>query len=317
MIREGPDVSVVLPTDSYDTVRAMLSHLRAQAASDRLEIVLVAPAGAGFERTPRDGFFDLRVVEVDRVEWLPRARARGIQAARAPVVVLAETHAYPQPGWAEALLAAHRGPWTVVSPTFVNANPGSMISWANLFMDYGPCVEVREPGPRDGVPGHNSSYRRAALLEYGDALEDMLRSDTLLLQDLRRQGHRFYIEPAARIAHLNVSRPSSWLVERFLAGRAFAALRARPWSRARRLAYAAASPLIPLVRARRLLRDVRRAGLAQRLLPRLLPALVVGLVVSAAGELCGYTLGTGAPDRLYEMELHKVRHLRRGEREPG
>jgi GT2 family glycosyltransferase len=130
----------------------------------------------------------------------------------------------------------------------------------------------------------------------------MLRSDTLLLRDLRRQGHRFYLEPAARIAHLNVSRLSSWLVERFLAGRAFAALRARPWSRARRLAYAAAAPLIPLVRAHRILRTcaapVSRSSTARA------PALVVGLVVSAAGGLRARPRHR-APDRLYEMELKR------------
>lgn len=37
-----PELSVVLPTDDYETIRPVIERLRAQTIRDRLEIVLVA-----------------------------------------------------------------------------------------------------------------------------------------------------------------------------------------------------------------------------------------------------------------------------------
>ena len=311
----APALSVVLPTDAPATVRAMLDHLGAQTGAERMEVVLVAPPGVTTAAS-RERVFDVRVVEIADVANLPCARAAGIRAARAPLVVLAETHAYPQAGWLEATLEAARGGWTIVAPTFVNANPDRATSWASLLMDYGPWVAVREGGEWSDVPGHNSAYRRDALLAYGDRLEAMLRSDTLLVDDLRRRGHRFALEPRARIAHLNVTSRSSWLRERWVGGRTFAALRARPWSVARRAGYVLGAALIPLVRAHRILRDVHRVDPTGRLARRIAPALGLALVVSAAGELWGYLTGGSDEARLFEMELHKARYLAGGDREP-
>ncbi len=309
-----PAISVVLPTDTYATVRDVLAHIRRQSIGNRLELVIVtsSPAGLELEGGERDTLHSVRVVE-STLDSMPRARARGIDAARAPVVVLAETHAFPDPEYAEALLDTHRGPWAVVGPAMCNANPDSLLSWASLFLDYGPWIERKERGPMADVPAHNGSYKRAALLEYGDRLEEMLESDTVLNADLRDRGHRLFLEPRARVYHLNVSRPGPWVVERFLAGRAFAASRARSWAASRRLAYAVGSPLIPLVRLSRILPQIRASGRAPELLPRLLPALVGALAFSAFGELLGYAFGAGgAPRRLYEIELHRQRYTRAG-----
>ena len=60
---------------------------------------------------------------VRSVNHLPEARAAGVRAASAPIVFIGETHSYPQPGWAEALLTAFEGPWAAVVPAIGNANP--------------------------------------------------------------------------------------------------------------------------------------------------------------------------------------------------
>ena len=103
-------------------------------------------------------------------------------------------------------------------------------------------------------------------------------------------------------------------VERSAAGRAYAASRAEGWPAWRRAVYACGSPLIPLVRGRRVLRDIRRTGRSAELLPRILPALTLGLTLSALGELAGYALGPGGASRLIgEMELRRMPHVRRGD----
>jgi hypothetical protein len=138
----------------------------------------------------------------------------------------------------------------------------------------------------------------------------LLEAELVLQGDLRRRGHRLWLEPRARLAHLNVSRSSSWLAERFWTGRFFAAARSHGWPPGKRLLYVAGSPLIPLVRARRLA-PVRRRCARRGPLPRLFgPALVLALAVSAVGELVGYLLGPGGSKaELTRIELYRERYV--------
>ena len=312
MTATPPEITVVLPTDSYETARRVIAHLRSQSARDRLELVLVTPSREHFvlPAAACEGLHSVRVVESD-LDLLPRARAVGIRAANAPVVVLAETHAYPDPDYAQALIDAHRESWAVVGPAMLNANPDSMLAWAALFLDYGPWVDAKQTGPMVDVPAHNGAYKRAVLLEYGPKLEEMLDSDPVLNADLRSRGYRLYLEARARTYHLNVSKIQACGIERIVAGRAFAASRAKAWPTVRRAGYALGSPLIPVVRLLRTVGYVRTSGLAGQLLPELLPALMFALLASAFGELLGYAFGAGNARRLmYEIELHRERYVR-------
>lgn len=161
----------------------------------------------------------------------------------------------------------------------------------------------------DDLPGRNSSYKRALLLEYGTELEAMLEMETILHWDLRAKGHQLYLEPAAKTYHQNITRLSPFLREQFYVGRVFAASRARRWSPCWRLLYIGGAPLIPPIRLWRILCELRRSGWARPLLPGILPALITGLVVSAVGEMIGYALGAGhASQRLCVLEFHRDQH---------
>lgn len=103
------------------------------------------------------------------------------------------------------------------------------------MIGYGPWIEPTLAGQASFLPGHNSRYKRAVLLEYGDQLEDMLVSETVMHLDLCRKGYRLYIESSARAAHVNFSLLSSWLPVQLYSGRVFAGSRARNWSLLRRL----------------------------------------------------------------------------------
>lgn len=278
--------------------------------------MVVAPEGdLALDSDELAGLHSHVVVGVGDIQSLSWARAPGICAARAPVVALAESHCFPEPEWAERFLAAHEDGWAAVGPAIVNANPASVVSWINLLIDYGPWLGPTPGGELDDLPGHNSSYKRDVLLEFGDRLPTMLEAETIMHDDLRARGHRLYQEPEALAAHLNVTRTSSWIGERFQTGRRFASARSYSWPAWRRALYAAGSPLIPLVRLRRLLRDVRRAGIGRDLRGYGYPLLALALALSAGGELVGYALGSG--DSMYALsriELHKERHVSAAER---
>lgn len=309
---------IILTPDCYQTIRKTISYLRAQTARDQLEIIIVTSSANGLmeDETELAKFHKVRVVEIGPMNSTPGARAAGVRHAAAPVVAFAEDHSYPDPHWAEALIAAHRGPWAAVGPAMCNANPHSTLSWVNLALEYGPWLDPVPGGPVDHLPGHNSSYKRDLLLAYGSQLEAMLEAESVLHWDLRAKGHRLYLEPTAKTFHLSYSLPSATLPLRFLGGRLFASSRARLWTRLRRLLYGLASPLIPLVRAPRVLRDLRRAGQLRHLLPRVLPVLTVALAIDAAGEMIGYLFGSGQTMRtLSEMEFHRHRYLSEKDRQ--
>ncbi len=308
----APAMSVVIAADRYETIRRTVRHLRAQSVRHRLELVIVTPSAAALDLARGDlaEFAAHQVVEVPSIIPLALALAAGVRRAVAPIVAMAESHAFPGAGWAEALIKAHEEPWAGVAPVIGNANPATLTSWANLFLDYGGCVEPRAVGAVDYLPGHNASYKRHLLLACGDELEAMMEAEILLHWALRAKGHRLYLDPTIRTFHLNVTRTASWLPERYYTGRRFAATRALLWPAWCRALYAAASPLIPLVRLPRVLREIRRSTRSGELLPAVIPALIAGLALSSFGEMVGYALGAGdATARLARMELHKVDHV--------
>ncbi len=317
----APDLSVVLATPfRYETIARTMAHLRAQSARDRLEIVIVAPSRESMRvpATEVRGFWGVQLVEVGSITSPGPARAAGILRACAPVVALAEDHSYPAPGWAAALIAAHRGPSAVVGPAIANGNPGSATSWATLVMHWTAWMAPGTAGVVDTLPWHNSAYKRDLLLRYGPRLGEMLELEGFLHADLRASGHRLYLEPAALTAHVNISRPSCYLRDQWLSGRLFAATRVRRgrWSPLRRLLYSAGAPLIPVLRLWRIRRDLRHSAQRRGLLRRILPALVAGLTVYTVGEVIGYTFGA-SPDvlrRRGDLEFDRQRFLTDRER---
>jgi GT2 family glycosyltransferase len=308
-----PEMSIVIVTpDRYETIRRTILHLRSQKARDLLEVVIVAPSKdeLGLIESEVKDFLQCCIVEVGPIHSTAKARAAGIRQASAPVIALVEDHSYPCPGWAETLIAAHRQPWAAVGPVVCNANPGSLTSWTNLLLEYGPWLDPREAKSVDHLPGHNATYKRSHLLAYGPELEAMLEAESILHWDLRAKGYELYLEPEAKTSHLNFSSILSSIPLRFYAGRLFASTRARHWSLFRRFFYFTSSPLIPLVRLLRIIRELRRPGRPRNLLPSILPALVIGLILDGAGEMIGYVFGGGnAMVKLSDMEFHRYRYL--------
>ena len=309
---ESPALSVVLATDVYETIEPVVRALRAQTVHAELEIVLVSPDPGPLETRAAqlDDFAAVRVVEIDSLVPLASARAAGVRSATAPIVYVGETHVFPEPGWAEALINAHAGPWGAVVPGFGNANPGGALSWAAFLGDYGAWLSVLPQCELTWAPTYNTAYKRAALLKL-EPLETMLTTGDALIVALRASGGRFAFEPSARVMHANVARPHDWTVERYVGGLLTAHSRSQDWSWGRRLAYAAASPLIPIVclaRVRRGVAATRRTGAISR---GTYPALVAGAFISAAGELVGYLGGSvkSAERRMSEYEIHKLRYL--------
>lgn len=300
----------MVTNSDYEACRTAIGFLKQQTALDHLELILVAPSRAALRLDEADveGFPFLQVVEVEGLPSTGIALAAGVRAARADWVNYCEEHSYPEPGWAEALIAPQQGPWAMVGSAMSNANPGTYTSWAALLGEFGPVVVPVESGEIHYLGPHHASYRRDLLLAFGDMLEPLLEFEAALHDALRAQGHRLYLAADAVSSHVNLSQPGSFIKSDFLGQRGFGSMRwqGQGWSWPRRLFYAAASPLIPPLRLARSVKDVRRCSKGKGLVPWIYPIMAVAMVAGAVGEALGYLFGTGraAADRL-DLELDR------------
>lgn len=291
-------------------VGRVVQALGQQALASQMELVLIAEhPEQGLPPALTAPFGWVRVVPQPDWTTMTDARVAGIRHARAPIVAICEDHCFPVPGWADALVAAHRGPWAAVGPAILNANPVTRVSWANLGIEYGPWLHPVAAGACAHVPGHNSSYKRAVLLEYGDRLATIFEAESVLHWDLQQRGQAVAMEPAARTRHQNFSRFTPSILLRFCSGRIFAANRAYGWPWWRRALYSGGSVVLPVVRTWRTLGHLRRV---RDMRPRRGLSLVIFtlLCVDAVGESVGYVFGQGRqPQRLSAIEHDRARFM--------
>lgn len=307
-----PRLSVVLVTDRFATISGVVDSFAAQTARAAVEVVIVLPSDVAHEvdESRLEGFAAFRIVTRPSILPMPGARAAGVRAATAPVIFIGETHSFPHPGFAEALIAAHEGPWDVVVPGLDNANPDTPRSWASFLLDYGYWFAGLPSAQISGGPTWNASYKKEALLELGSLLDGVLSGGDELPTALRERNRRFFFEPAAKIGHVNLE-SRGWLDERFLSGLTVGANRRKRWSMPRRIAYFFGSPLIPFVLLYRNIPSLRHLYGSRRLPGGSAVAIVVSAFVRSAGEAVGYLRGLH-PDaelRMQDYELNKLRYV--------
>jgi hypothetical protein len=284
---------IVVSEQDSDCLRWTLECLKAQTVASALECILVTKRG-GLDGLGLTEYPSTRLLELESLEDPGRAKAAGVTTARAPIVAFVEDHSYPDSSWAEALLRSYeQADYAAVGPVVLNANPGTAASWGCFLVYYGMYASAPIGGLTLHLPGNQSSYRKTVLLEYGARLPDMLQAEIVLQGELIARGMRLWQESSAKVYHLNYSDLEPALREYYLASRVFAGERRRPWSTTRRVVYGLGSPLLPLIRLKRILGQARQSRLPARVTRAAIwPAFLI-LCVGAAGELLGYLLGSG------------------------
>lgn len=319
---ENAQLSVIIITsDNYDSIRKTISYLQKQTVQNQIELVIVAPSLATLELNTNDvaDFYCYQVIEVGKIVSIGSSYAAGVRHAKADIIALAEDHCFPEPDWAEQLIQTHQQDYVAVGPALSNANPSTAVSWADMLIAYVPWMHPAISQTVNFLPGHNSSYKKDILLSYGDRLDEMLESETVLHWDLRSQGYELYLEAKAKTAHTNFARLLPWLPIQFRAGRIFAASRAEMefWSGAKRVVYVLASPLIPVVRTIRILQALNQGERKQvKMAWGTLFITMLGLVADGLGQMVGYGLGHGNTLQQYaDAEFHRELHLAQSDRE--
>jgi predicted dehydrogenase len=308
-----PFLSVVLvAVAGYDIIQRTVNHLRRQTIADRIELLVMSPdpERIAFPPDVAADFYDVRIVDIGTQRHLGAVRAEGIRQARAAYVAISEDHCFPNDVWAELIVAEHDAGADVVGPRIVNCNPGTATSWSAYLIAYAPWICGDEPQAMNVLPGHNSSYRRAAMLPFGRELDLLMSSEVIAHWALYDRGAKLVWQPQACCRHVNVTRAWSLAASMFHHGRNFGAARTPYMSTGRRWIHVLAAPLVPAVR-------VYRAWpmLAANIPPhisrtKVLCDFALAAIASTAGETLGMALGAGrSPLRDWYSELDRRKFI--------
>jgi hypothetical protein len=308
-LQAGLSVVVVIG-DRRDRARRMLAALAAQTACDRLEIILVDASSDGAPALSVPPELKVRRIRATPGIMPGRARFMGAEIAQAPWVAFLEDHCYPEPGWAAAILAAHREGWTAAGYSFINGSPDTYLFRSIFLAEYGPWAHPQPGGAAVHLPGSNVSYQRSALMRFGERLSDLLEVDYALHESLRNEGASFCTAAGALVAHESYARFRDLLYAHFLFCRLQAARRAQAfaWPFRRRLVISLVAPIaLPALQLFRAWKVFRR----HRLLTVWLAAIPVIYAIhqaEAIGESLGLLLGAGeSPRRFAPLELNSRR----------
>ena len=306
----APVLSVVLVTATRLTDLCLtLQALAQQGAREHLELVLVSP---GDESLPQarwlTGFHSVSLIRVPALASRGRGAAPGVRAARGDIIALMENHVLPEPGWAEAIIRAHKDPWAAVGPRIVGLPSRSWVARANGLVNYARFSGYDRPLEVPELPWHNTTYKRQAILQFAEQLDTLLDREADLHAALRAQGQRLCLVPTARLRHMHVSNVLEALSHTVHSGRVFAAERARTWPWWRRLAYAASWPLFPFLRYAHMRADLQRIARVEPVW-RFVPLVFAMMCGISIGEALGYM---GGPGRSGEWAaMHELRFIER------
>jgi glycosyltransferase involved in cell wall biosynthesis len=277
-------VSVILPAwNSQDTVAACLESLRAQSFRD-FEVILVdSSPNQETDELVRKRFPEVHLHRSASRLWPHAARNLGVTLARGEVLVFSDPDCVMTPDWLERLVAASDDGHPLAGGAVASLHEGWFPTGVHLCK-YGWWLPGGRAGTRPALPSANVSYTRELFERIGPFPEEWC-GDTMLAQRAVAIGVAPWFEPRARILHDQLTTWPAFLRERWQRGYDYGTVRPRVegWSRARSLAYVAATPLIVAVMLIRALRYAMASG-HLTILVRCLPVVAMGCGAWSWGE---------------------------------
>jgi hypothetical protein len=294
-----PQLSTVIVVGEHrERARNAIEAIAAQTAADSIELIVVDVCPQA-PRLPEPGSpVTSKIVLPPSTPW-GSLRAAGARASASPVIAFVEDHVIPQPGWAEALLQAHRQPWATVGYAFLSSD-GRWSSRALLIAEYGLWAHPAAGGRSRLLPGNNVSYKRNPLLTLGADLDQALEIDSSVHRRFAAQGLEAAVEPGAIVRHHELAGVWSAASANCTYGRLLAVGRARDggWHLPHRVLYSIAAPLgAPVVRAAHLARSLRGRRTLWRQAVTALPVATLIWLWSGIGQAIGYVFGPGDSGR--------------------
>jgi hypothetical protein len=317
---------VFVARHSLSCIQKILECLLAQTAAARIELIFSTDSPELLREAedflaPRSRFWKTRFL-LHQNQDMSRARTLSVAETTGDIVAFTEDHGFPEPNWAEELLAAFESSVNIqaAAPAMLNPNPETAVSRVQFLLFFGHHRKDSSARPRfdnaRSLPQHNTAYRR-------DALAEALRENSLLVE-VFLQEKICTNRPQARLVrcthtslgHVNISRLCPAMKQAFLGGRIFGSERAKQtgWGLATRVLRFAVFPLVPLIVIQRSASLLRDKASPAKTVSNFSTAWTLKLI-HAFGESIGTCFGVGRAADLYaDTECDRRRYVRPAER---
>lgn len=217
-------------------------------------------------------------------------RGVGIRSARALLVALLEDCGRPHPHWSAQLLKEHAQPYAAVGGAMENGIDRSL-NWAVYFGDFGRYQNPVPRGPSAYVSDANVCYKRAALDRVAEAWAENY-NEARVHAALAKHGEVLALSPDVIVYQHRLNlRLGPALMERYIWGRSFAAVRVAAIATSRRAILVALCPLLPPMLLLRQFKNVLRTRRNRAAFVRALPLTALLDLAWSFGEFIGYLTG--------------------------
>ena len=310
---------------SLSNIQRALESLLSQTAAPHIELILSADSPELLREAedflvPGARFAQSRFL-LHQTQDLPSARALSVAEATGDFVAFTEDHCFPEPNWAEELLAAFESSENIqaAAPAMLNPNPETAVSRVQFLLFFGHHRKDSSARPRfensSNLPTHNTAYRRDALAE---ALREVSFLAEIFLQEKicnNLPQARLVRCTHSSVEHVNMSRLCPAIKQAFLGGRIFGSERAKHmrWGPATRMLRFMAFPFVPLIVTRRSAALLRDQDSTAKTFLNFITAWTLQLI-HAFGESFGACFGMGRAAELYtDSECDRRRVVRPAE----
>jgi hypothetical protein len=293
----APCLSLILTaTGGLGGALACLATVARQARDREIEILLAYSS----DRDAPEGLVadcpGVVLIRLPAAATLPQLLGTAIARAQGEIIAITDATCAVGEGWVPAILRAHEAPHPIVGGAVEPDGLKNRVDWAAYFCDYGQFMLPLVEGVVREVPGNNLSIKRAMLTK-GRAFVEREFWKTYWCREMQAEGVSLHADPAIVVSYRKSFGLRRYLVHRFQNGRCFAGMRNAQLGALKRVAYAAGSPLLPILLALRVLRVVLPNGRHRRPFFLSLPLIALAVVSWALGECCGYLLGPGTSCR--------------------
>jgi glycosyltransferase involved in cell wall biosynthesis len=286
-----PKVSVIIAAyNARKTIGECLASLHRQTTEANFEVIVVDSSTDGTADLVRNTFPAVTVCGFATRKFAGDARNIGISLARGDIVALIDADCTADPGWVEAILAAHVSPDPAIGGSIANGNPENSVGWAAYFCEFSQWMPGIPAQKMTDIAGANMSYKKKVFEDFGGFIAGTYCSDTEFHWRLGREGYTLRFDPSIKIAHCNIDNFGRFLRHEFQHGRFFAQVRSRGrgFSFTKRCAYVLLSPLITIKLFLKIAVRALAGGIYRAAFVKSIPMLVLGIISWTAGECRGY-----------------------------
>ncbi len=292
MTHSTPALSLVVPSvNGWGCLEECLAAVARQDLDLPIEVLVADRVGDAVRVPLRAAFPAAQLIEAAPGTTIPALRALAFDRARAEVVGVIEDHVVLPPDWARRMLALHRGRTAVIGGSVRNAATTTLVDRAAFLCEYHSALQPVS-GPSLSLAGNNVTYPRAVLASHRPAWTAG-RWENHLHDYLRAEGVTLESHPEIFVWHRMHYTVGSYLSQRYLYSRSWAAMRVAGRAWPSRLWRGLAAFALPPVLLARIIRAATASREYRGQLAGALPLIALFTIAWAWGEVVGCWAGGG------------------------